>query len=122
MRRPGGKKLVWSAFAKQRLRVLLRTLHGALSVPEACQTLQICESRFHALRSAWLQDALELLEPRPVGRPPKCDAESQELAELRQWLSSAEEQAAQAEAREEVARILSLAALADVAIAAGDSS
>jgi transposase InsO family protein len=41
-------------------------------VPEACRRLGIGESRFHDLRGAWLQEALELLEPRPLGRPPRA--------------------------------------------------
>jgi hypothetical protein len=57
--------------AKERLRVFLETLHGELSVPEACTRLGVQESYFHELRHRWLQSALALLEPRPVGRPPQ---------------------------------------------------
>ena len=65
-------RLQGSEPAKQRLTVLLETLRGELPVPEACARLGIGESRFHALRGAWLQEALELLEPRPLGRPPQA--------------------------------------------------
>lgn len=57
--------------AKERLRVFLETLHGTLTVAEGCQRLGIHESYFHELRHDWLQEALALLEPQPVGRPPQ---------------------------------------------------
>jgi hypothetical protein len=103
------KRLTGSDSAKQRLRVLLQTLRSELSVPEACACLGIRESRFHALRNAWLQQALELLEPRPLGRPrhetdpaelqARIDALEAENQTLRQQLASAE-------VRREVAEIL----------------
>lgn len=70
-------RLQGSEPAKQRLRAFLETLQGELPVPEACDRLRIGESRFHALRGAWLQEALELLEPRPLGRPPQPAAAAQ---------------------------------------------
>jgi hypothetical protein len=60
-----------SELAKLRLSLILRTMLGELSVAEACAELEVCESRFHALRTHWLQESLELLEPRRTGRPPK---------------------------------------------------
>jgi hypothetical protein len=42
-----------------------------LTVSEACQQLEIGESRFHELRNRSLQETLEALEPRPPGRPAK---------------------------------------------------
>jgi len=93
-------RLQGSEPAKQRLTVLLETLRGELPVPEACQRLGICESRFHELRGEWLQEALELLEPRPLGRPPRqadaaplpsrIQALEAENRTLRQQLTAAE--------------------------------
>ena len=93
-------RLQGSEPAKQRLTVFLETLRGELPVPEACQRLGIGESRFHALRGQWLQEALGLLEPRPLGRPPQGADEAQwqsrlqaveaENRALRQQLTAAE--------------------------------
>ena len=68
------ERLSGSELAKLRLTTLLQTLRGELTVPEACARLEIGESRFHALRNQWLQEALELLEPRPLGRPRQATA------------------------------------------------
>ena len=64
-------RLDGSELAKLRLETILDTMRGEITVPTACQRLGIGEARFHALRQQWLQEALELLEPRRVGRPPK---------------------------------------------------
>jgi len=65
------ERLEGSPTAKQRLEVILETIAGQLTVPEACQQLGIGKSRFHALRNQTLQATLEALEPRPLGRPTK---------------------------------------------------
>lgn len=74
-RKPAGpqiaERLEGSPAAKQRLEVILETIAGQLTVPQACQRLGIGESRFHALRNQTLQATLEALEPRPLGRPAK---------------------------------------------------
>ena len=74
-RKPAGPQIVerleGSPVAKQRLEVILETIAGRLTVPEACQRLEIGESRFHELRKGTLQATLEALEPRPLGRPAK---------------------------------------------------
>jgi transposase-like protein len=74
-RKPAGpqiaERLEGSPVAKQRLEVILETIAGRLTVPEACQQLGIGESRFHALRKGTLQATLKTLEPRPLGRPAK---------------------------------------------------
>jgi hypothetical protein len=91
-RKPAGpqiaERLEGSPAAKQRLEVILATIAGQLTVPEACQQLGIGKSRFHALRNQTLQATLKALEPRPLGRPAKPtfpeQAEVEELqAELR---------------------------------------
>jgi transposase-like protein len=74
-RKPAGPQMVerleGSPAAKQRLEVILETIAGQLTVPEACQQLGISESRFHELRNGTLQATLEALEPQPLGRPVK---------------------------------------------------
>jgi transposase-like protein len=86
-RKPAGpqiaERLEGSPTAKQRLGVILETIAGQLTVPQACQQLGIGESRFHALRNQTLQATLEALEPRPLGRPSKpTSPEQAEVDEL----------------------------------------
>lgn len=94
--------------AKERLAMILKTMRGELTVSEACHALSICESRFHALRNQWLQEALELLEPRPTGRPRRLpDAPSaEEVAALASENERLREELLVAEVREEVARVM----------------
>jgi transposase-like protein len=99
------ERLSGSELAKQRLTIILQTLRGELTVPEACARLGICEARFHALRSAWLQDALELLEPRQLGRPPH-PADVSELQSRLQALETQNEQLRHQLAASEVRREL----------------
>jgi transposase-like protein len=54
---------------KWRLRVLLETLVGHISVAQACEELGVSESRLHELRRQALVGALGALMPRPPGRP-----------------------------------------------------
>jgi transposase-like protein len=76
-----------------------------MTVPEACQVLGICESRFHGLRNQWLQEALELLEPRPLGRPPQVvSPDQEERARLEAENRDLRQQQHVAEVRQELAR------------------
>lgn len=54
---------------KRRLRVLLDTLAGRVSVGQACDELGVSESRLHELRREALVGALGALMPKPAGRP-----------------------------------------------------
>jgi cytosine/adenosine deaminase-related metal-dependent hydrolase len=78
-----------------------------MTVPQACQVLGICESRFHALRNEWLQEAVGLLEPRPLGRPPQVvSPEQEEVARLQAENRDLKQQRHVAEVREELARVM----------------
>lgn len=72
-RPPKGPKLVetlrGSAHAKRRLRLILETINGTRSIASACEELGINEAAFHKIRTRTLQEAVEGLEPRPLGRP-----------------------------------------------------
>ena len=91
--------------AKLRLATILNTLRGELKISDACQQLGVCESRFFALRNHWLQEALELLEPRSVGRPPKSQVDPRQK-ELEQTNSQLEQQLLEAQVRRDVEQIL----------------
>lgn len=94
--------------AKRRLTTILRTMTGELTIAEACAELGVCESRFHGLRHEWLQASLELLEPRPMGRPPKRSppVDGDQLAELLAEKEALQQQLHVAEVRREIAAVL----------------
>lgn len=73
-RPPKGPELVddldGSDQAKRKLRIMIQTLSGEKTIPQACAELGIERSRFHAMRKTFLLDAVNSLEPRNRGRPP----------------------------------------------------
>ena len=83
------------ASTKERLRTVLETITGDLSVEEACRRLSVSPSRFHELREAALAGALRALEPRAPGRPPgptpdpQVEALTRKNAELEHELEAA---------------------------------
>jgi transposase len=74
-----------SADAKRRLRVILETVAGLKSVPEACAALGVEEARFYQLREKAMEAAVAGLEAGASGRPRKEEpAESAEVKALRE--------------------------------------
>src|SRR5262249_12087765 len=67
---------------KRRLRVLLETIVGSKSVAQACEELQVSESRLHELRREALVGALGALMPRPAGRPATAETGSEREKDL----------------------------------------
>ena len=102
------ERLSGSERAKSRLATILKTITGELTIVEACTELGVSESRFHALRHEWLQEALELLEPRPMGRPPRASpaVDGDQLAELLAEKEDLQRQLHVAEVRREIAAVL----------------
>ena len=102
------ERLSGSERAKRRLATILRTITGELTIVEACTELGVSQSRFHALRHEWLQEALELLEPRPLGRPPIASppVDGDQLAELLAEKEDLQRQLHVAEVRREIAAVL----------------
>jgi len=97
-----------SDHARLRLKAILQCMLGDLTVPAACEQLGIGQARFHAMRNQWLQEALELLEPRQTGRPPKRPASEQLLervAQLESEKRDLEQQLRLSEARGQVVAI-----------------
>jgi hypothetical protein len=68
---------------KRRLEVILRTLHGELTVAEACADLGIGESRFHEIRALAIEGAMDALRPGQGGRPRKDRPPPEEVEKLR---------------------------------------
>jgi transposase-like protein len=89
------------------LKVILETLSGRRTIPEACETLGIQESMFHKMRCQVLQTAVGLLEPRPRGRPSQAPSPAeQRLAELEQENQRLQAELQVAEVRRELAERL----------------
>ena|SRR5206468_1072574 len=68
---------------KERLKVIVETLTGNLTVEAASERLGVSPSRFHELRRQALEGALAGLAPGRAGRPPKGEEpipREQELA------------------------------------------
>lgn len=89
---------------KRRLQVILQTLAGELSVTDACQQLDISQTRFFELRAAMLQGALDSLSPKPAGRPAHVvDPAQQRIGQLEQQIQDLRVHLAAAQLREEIA-------------------
>ena len=90
--------------AKVRLKLILQTIAGELSVVDACQQLGMSEARFHELRQQWIQDACAALEPKPLGRPKEKTIEEEvELLRLHRKNKKLKLHLRAAQIREEIA-------------------
>jgi len=54
---------------RRRMRIVLATIAGSLTIAQACAELGIGRTQFHKLRWRVLESAVEGLRPRPRGRP-----------------------------------------------------
>lgn len=89
-----------SASSKERVRVILETVIGKVTVKEGCEILGVSPARFAELRTEALQAAILGLEPKPVGRPRRRPSEADaEIAALKERVRSLEEDLVIAEAR-----------------------
>jgi len=110
-RPPKGAELVdgleSSTLAKDRLKVILQTIAGELSVVDACARLNISEARFHELRGEALRAAAAFLEPKPAGRPPQqTDAQAAETAALKEQIQELKIELRATQIREELALLM----------------
>jgi hypothetical protein len=87
---------------KERLKTILATLTGDLSVHKACEHLQVSESRFHEIRKTALAAMLDGLTPRPPGRPAK-EGEPKEVQKLKARVAWLEEELEISRLRTEIA-------------------
>jgi transposase-like protein len=92
---------------KQRLRLILQTLSGELSVSAASEMLGVSEPHFHRLRERALTGAAEALEPRPAGRPAILRTASDErVAELEEKLEQMKLELHASQVREQIAVLM----------------
>jgi hypothetical protein len=97
-------KVEGSEQAKVRLKIILQTIAGEMSVADACQQLALSEARFHELRQQWMQDACAALEPKALGRPKETTIEEElELLRLHRENKNLEKHLRAAQIREEIA-------------------
>jgi hypothetical protein len=106
-----------SAEAKERAKIILRTLLGELRVQQACTALRICPQRFQQLRAEMLPAAVARLETRPGGRP-RRPAEAATTAALREQLAQMQQELRLAQVREEIALALPQVVVTSAAAAA----
>jgi hypothetical protein len=100
-------KLQGAAAAKERLQVILETMVERCRVREACQRLGIGPVRFHVLRQETMQAALDHLEARPVGRPPRVEpASAARIRELEEEVQRLQIELRASRTREEIALTL----------------
>lgn len=77
------KKCPASNLAKARFEAYFSSLNGTKTIGQAAQELGITGAAFCKGRSQWLHQALEALEPKPLGRPAKeADPQEQVIAGL----------------------------------------
>lgn len=88
---------------KRRLRLLLETIVGSVSVPQACAELGLSESRLHELRREALVGALGALMPRPSGRPAAAPVTTSREDELQSRVKELEVELQAAYVRTELA-------------------
>lgn len=88
---------------KHRLKVVLETIVGSMSMEEGCRALGVSESRLHEMRQEALVGALGALMPRPAGRPAKPMEETTRERELVARIETLEEDLQAAYVRTELA-------------------
>jgi transposase-like protein len=110
-RHPAGpeyvSKLQGSTTAKERLQLILETMVEDCRVSEACRRLGIGPVRFHVLRREAMQAAMDRLEARSVGRPPRVEPGSAaRIRELEEEVQRLQIEVRAARTREEIALVL----------------
>jgi hypothetical protein len=100
-------KLDASEQARQRLKIILQTLAGTMTVQEACAVLGIGRAAFNKLRQQFLFRATGLLEPRPRGRQRQEPTAAEiELARLKHEVAQLQLNLKAMQVREEIALVM----------------
>lgn len=88
---------------RRRVRIVLATLGGSLTIAQACVELGIGRTQFHKLRWRVLESAVEGLRPRPRGRPRQVPAVSSEVQQLQARIRELEDALKTTALRSEIA-------------------
>lgn len=107
MSRPGlglghVEKVEATELARERLRCVLATLSGEMTVEQACTELSISPARFAQVREEALGGAAQALEPRAAGRPAKPEPDA-ELVAARAEVARLKRELEASRIREEIA-------------------
>ena len=107
MSRPGlglghVEKVEATELARERLRCVLATLSGEMTVEQACSALSISPARFAQVREEALSGAAQSLEPRAAGRPAKPEPDA-ELVAAQERIRRLERELEASRIREEIA-------------------
>lgn len=110
-RRPAGPDYVdrvqGSAIARQRFKIILRTITGECRLSDACAELDISPQRFHQLREDSITGAVANIEPGSPGRRPRTPTpEAERICVLEAELAAMRIELKAAQARAEIATIL----------------
>jgi hypothetical protein len=88
---------------RRRVRIILATIAGSLTIAQACTELGVGRTQFHTLRWRVLDGALEGLRPRPRGRPRQVPLESPEVQQLQARIRELEDALKTTALRSEIA-------------------
>ena len=88
---------------RRRVRVVLATIAGGLTIAQACAELGIGRTQFHKLRWRVLESAVEGLRPRPRGRPRTIEVASSEVQLLQARIRELEDALKTTALRSEIA-------------------
>ena len=88
---------------RRRVRIVLATIAGGLTIAQACAELGIGRTQFHKLRWRVLEGAVEGLQSRPRGRPRHLPLVSPEVQQLRARIRALEVALATTALRSEIA-------------------
>jgi hypothetical protein len=93
--------------ARQRLKIILQTLAGAMTIEQGCDALGVRRSGFHKLRRQFLARATDLLEPRPRGRQRRQASEvDRQIAQLKHQIVQLKLDLKAQQIREEIALVM----------------
>ena len=88
--------------SRRRLKAVLATLLGQMTIAEACRELCLSESHFHEIRRRALEGMVEGLSPSPPGRPP-APGEDEEVSTLKKQVEDLREELQISRLRTEIA-------------------
>jgi transposase-like protein len=92
---------------KRRLRLILATVSGELTVAQACEQLGVGETRFFDLRRQALESALAGIAPKEPGRPQQQESpEAARIRELQQQLEDLKFQLYTSKVKAELAEVM----------------
>lgn len=101
------EKVEGSELARERAQVVVELMAGTRRLQEACQRLDVHETRMHQLRHRGWQWLVRAMEPGVPGRPPaQSVADAERIRELEQRLAQKELELQEALVRTEVALIV----------------